>query len=105
MDDFAFRTLAGHAFADLFLGRHEQAEAKARRALVAAPAYTIAHRALAAALVGLGRTASAREVVADLTARHPGLTLDRYAVEMRFANPEARTILLASLSEAGLRQR
>ncbi len=105
IDEFAFRSLTGKAFACMFLERYEAAVAAASRARAAAPAYTICHRVLAASLAHLGEAEGASRVISDLADRHPGLTLERYGAEMRFTEPAARRILMDGLRIAGLRER
>ncbi len=102
IEDFAFRALTGRAFAQLFLGDLSGAVTSATRALAANPGFTVCHRVLAPALAASGQVERAREVVADLRARHPTLTVARFAEETRFETPAFRRILLHGLAAAGL---
>ena len=102
IDDFAFRALTGKAFALLFLEQPQRAVSHAKRALAANIHFTVCHRVLAAALVQSGSLAEAREVIADLLAHHPSLTVSRYAEETRFVYPSYKAMLLNGLRRAGL---
>ncbi len=102
IDDFAFRPLAGRAFALLFLKQPEDAVATARRALRANPNFTVCHRVLAPALVQIGSNAEASSIISDLLERHPTLTVSRFSKETRFVDPDYKDMLLDGLREAGL---
>ena len=102
IDDFAFRPLAGKAFALLFLGQPKDAVEIAKRARSANPRFTVCHRVLAPALVKLGLISEARAVVSDLLNYHPTLTVARYSEETRFVAHEYKEMLLDGLRQAGL---
>lgn len=102
VDEFAFRALTGRAFAMLFQQDYLAAVESGKRAIAMAPGYTICHRALASALAHAGRDVEAREVIRDLLARHPTLTLTQYERETRFSHPGCHRILIEGLRMAGL---
>ena len=102
LDEFAFRTLTGRAFARLFRGDFEGAVMDARRAHAAAANYTVCHRVLAAALAHTGRTREAATAMASLLRHNPGLSLARYSKETRFDDPHHRELLFHGLRMAGL---
>lgn len=102
LDEFTFRTLTGRAFSSLFRHEFEDALAFARRANVACPSFTVCHRVLAASLAHSGRESEAKEVIAELLAYHPDLTVERYRMETRFSEPTANALLMDGLRKAGL---
>ncbi|MCP1335543.1 adenylate/guanylate cyclase domain-containing protein [Futiania mangrovi] len=102
IDEFAFRALTGLAFSQLGLGRPAEAVEHAKRARSANPNFTVCHRVLAPALIAVGDQHAAEDVVADLRARHPALTVARFAEETRFRDPDFRLLLFAGLAQAGL---
>lgn len=102
VDEFAFRTLTGRAFALYFLDRADDAVVAARRAHAANPHFTVCHRVLAAALAETGDRPGARVVVADLLAHYPALTVARFAADTRFADTPGRRRLFKGLEQAGL---
>jgi tetratricopeptide (TPR) repeat protein len=87
--------------AQFVAGHHAEAADWARRTLRLRPGYLIAHRLLAASLVGLGERDAAREAVRALLAFAPGDTIAWIAAHSALRG-EARERYLAALREAGL---
>ena len=102
LDINAYRTYAGLAFACLFLGHIDDAISWASKALNQNPKFTPAHRALAASLGHAGRHDEAHQVVEQLRALVPGLTVSRVGKETRFRHPEYHEFLMDGLRKAGL---
>ncbi len=102
LDINAYRTYAGLAFACLFLGQVDDAISWASKALHQNPKFTVTHRVLAASLGHAGRLDEAHQVVDQLQALVPGLTVTRYGKETRFRYPEYFELLMDGLRKAGL---
>ena len=102
LDPNAYRTYAGLAFCYLFLGQFEEAVSWARKAIHQNPKFTSTHRVLAVSLAHAGRLDEAHEVVAQLQALVPGLTVTRYGKETRFRYPEYFELLMDGIRKAGL---
>ncbi len=102
LDISAFRTHAGLAFSCLFLGRIDDAVSWSSKALHQNPKFTATHRVLAASLGHAGRLDEAHQVVEQLQALVPGLTVTRFGNETRFRHPEYFELLMDGLRKAGL---
>ena len=102
LDPNAYRTYAGLAFCYLFLGQFEEAVSWARKAIHQNPKFISTHRVLAVSLAHAGRLDEAHEVVAQLQALVPGLTVTRYGKETRFRYPEYFELLMDGIRKAGL---
>ncbi len=102
LDISAFRTYAGLAFSCLFLGQIDDAVSWASKALHQNPKFAPTHRVLAASLGHAGRLDEARQVVEQLQALVPGLTVTRFGKETRFRHPEYFELLMDGLRKAGL---
>ena len=102
LDPFAYRTHAGLAFANFFLGNADSAIGWGRRALRENPNFSVTHRALAAALVEAGNLNEAKAVVQALRDLVPSLTVAEFAKASRFRGEHDRDRLFAGLESAGL---
>ena len=102
LDISAFRTYAGLAFSCLFLGQIDDAVSWASKALHQNPKFTATHRVLAASLGHAGRLDEAHQVVEQLQALVPDLTVTRFGKETRFGHPEYFELLMDGLRKAGL---
>ena len=102
LDVNAYRTYAGLAFSCLFLGLIDDAVSWASKALHQNPKFAPTHRVLAASLGHAGRLDEARQVVEQLQALVPGLTVTRFGNETRFRHPEYFEVLMDGLRKAGL---
>jgi TolB-like protein/class 3 adenylate cyclase/tetratricopeptide (TPR) repeat protein len=104
-DAYACAWMVFAAFARLGSGRNEEAAAWASRAIEASPGFMSAYFLLAAALVGLGRIAEARETVRAGLALNPDFTIARYRASPSSDNPRYLASLeriLEALREAGV---
>ena len=72
------------------------------KALHQNPKFSATHRVLAASLGHAGRIEEAQQVVEQLQALVPGLTVTRFGKETRFRHPEYFEILMSGLRKAGL---
>ncbi len=102
LDISAYRTYAGLAFSCLFLGQVDDAISWASKALHQNPKFTVTHRVLAASLGHAGRLDEAHQVVEQLQALVPGLTVTRFGNETRVRHPEYVELLMDGLRKAGL---
>ncbi len=102
LDISAYRTYAGLAFSCLFLGQIDDAVSWASKALHQNPKFTATHRVLAASLGHAGRLDEAHQVVEQLQALVPGLTVTRFGKETRIRHPEYFELLMDGLRRAGL---
>ncbi len=102
LDTNAYRTYSGLGFCCLFLGQIEESVSWATKAIHHNPKFTATHRVLAASLAHAGRVDEAREVVAQLRALVPGLTVTRFGKETRFRYPEYFELLMDGVRKAGL---
>ena len=104
-DAYACAWMVFAAFAKLGGGKNEEAAGWASRAIEASPGFMSAYFLLAAALVGLGRIAEARETVRAGLALNPAFTIARYRASPSSDNPRYLANLeriLAALREAGV---
>jgi hypothetical protein len=76
--------MAFAAFAKFGEGKDEEAAVWANRSIDASPDFMTSHFILAAALVGLGRMAEAREAVRVGLALNPAFTIARYRASPSF---------------------
>ncbi len=81
-DPQAWSTAGAAALANYLLDDFAQAAACARRALSRNPRYTRTLRVLAASLAKLGRSKEAREVMDEVVALEPGLTISKMQERM-----------------------
>jgi adenylate cyclase len=102
LDINSYRTYAGLAFSCLFLGQIDDAISWASKAIHQNPKFTPTHRVLAASLGHAGRFEEARDVVEQLQALVPGLTVTRYEKETRVRFPEYLEMMKDGLRKAGL---
>ncbi len=102
LDISVYRTYAGSAFSYLFLRQFDDAVSWASKALHHNSKFTATHRVLAASLGHAGRLDEARQVVEQLQALVPGLTVTRFGNETRFRHPEYFELLMDGLRKAGL---
>jgi adenylate cyclase len=84
------------------LGRIDDAVSWSSKALHQNPKFTATHRVLAASLGHAGRLDEAHQVVEQLRALVPDLTVTRFGNETRFRHPEYFELLMVGLRKAGL---
>jgi TolB-like protein/Flp pilus assembly protein TadD len=103
-DAYASAWMAFAAFAKFGEGKDEEAARWASRSIDTSPDFMTSHFVLAAALVGLGRMAEAREAVRAGLALNPTFTIARYRASPSSDNPRylaALARILDALRKAG----
>jgi len=101
-DRMLFRTEAALAWSHLMLKEFEEAIAWGYRALEGNPNYTVAHRALAAALALVGRRDEANGIVQRLGALTPDLSLASLPEHIVFKHSGRLDLILGGLRAAGV---
>jgi tetratricopeptide (TPR) repeat protein len=104
-DAYASAWMAFAAFAKFGEGKDEEAAGWANRSIDASPDFMTSHFILAAALVGLGRMAEAREAVRVGLALNPAFTIARYQASPSSDNPRylaGLARILDALRKAGV---
>lgn len=97
-----FITGGGTAYTYFQAGRHDEAVAAAKSALIHNPRFTVALRNLAASLVKLGRLDEAAQVMRDLLGIEPQLTLTKLRGRMLNVEEHLWDDYSAALRAAGL---